>query len=142
MDRGAWQAMVHRVAQSQMQQKQLSTCVHAYPLRHQPPPHPTLPFYIITECQAGLLVLNSNFPLATRLPCSSDGKESVCNAGELASIPGSGRSPEEGNGTPLQYSCLENPTDTAAWAAIVHGVAKSRTRLTHTHTSISYLFDT
>ena len=64
MDRGAWQAMVHRVAQSQIQQKQLSTCVHAYPLLHKPPPHPILPFYIITECQAGLLVLYSNFLLA------------------------------------------------------------------------------
>ena len=43
------------------------------------------------------------------LPCSSVGKESACNAGDLGSIPGSGRSPGEGNGNPLQYSCLENP---------------------------------
>ena len=43
------------------------------------------------------------------LPCSSDGKESACSAGDLGLIPGSGRSPGEGNGNPLQYSCLENP---------------------------------
>ena len=49
--------------------------------------------------------------------------------GDLGSIPGSGRSPGEGNGTPLQYSCLENPMDGGAWWATVHGVAKSRTRL-------------
>ena len=42
-------------------------------------------------------------------------KESACNAGNLGPIPGSGRSPEEGNGNPLQYSCLENPTDRGAW---------------------------
>ena len=54
---------------------------------------------------------------------------SACNAGDLGSIPGSGRSPGEGNGNPLQYSCLENPMDGGAWWATVHGVAKSRTRL-------------
>ena len=47
---------------------------------------------------------------------------SACNAGDLGSIPGSGRSPGEGNGNPLQYSCLENPMDTGAWQATVHGV--------------------
>ena len=45
----------------------------------------------------------------------SEGKASACNAGDLGSIPGSGRSPGEGNGTPLQYSCLENPMDREAW---------------------------
>ena len=45
----------------------------------------------------------------------SDGKVSVCNAGDPSSIPGLGRSPEEGNGSPLQYSCLENPMDGGAW---------------------------
>ena len=49
--------------------------------------------------------------------------------GDLGSIPGSGRSPGEGNGNPLQYSCLENPMDGEAWWATVHGVAKSQTRL-------------
>ena len=60
-------------------------------------------------------------------PGGSDGKESSCNAGDLASIPGLGRSPGEGNGYPLQYSGLENSTDRGAWKATVHGVAKSQT---------------
>ena len=58
-----------------------------------------------------------------------EGKASACDAGDPGSIPGSGRSPGEGNGNPLQYSCLENPMDGGAWCAAVHGVAKSRTRL-------------
>ena len=57
------------------------------------------------------------------------GKEPACNAGDLGSILGSGRSPGEGNGTPLQYSRLENPMDGGAWWAAVHGVAQSGTRL-------------
>ena len=56
-------------------------------------------------------------------------KISACHAGELGSIPGLGRSLEEGNNTPLQYSCLENSKDRGAWWATVHGVAKSLTRL-------------
>ena len=54
---------------------------------------------------------------------------SARNVGDLGSIPGLGRSPGEGNGNPLQYSCLENPMDGGAWWATVHGVAKSQTRL-------------
>ena len=61
------------------------------------------------------------------------GKEPACNTGDLGSIPGSGRSPGEANGNPLQYSCLENPMDRGAWRAIVHGITKSRTRLNHRH---------
>ena len=57
----------------------------------------------------------------------SDGKASACNAGDPDSIPGSERSSGEGNGNPLQYSCLENSMDGEAWWATVHGVAKSRT---------------
>ena len=49
------------------------------------------------------------------------------NAGDAGSIPASGRSPGEGNGNPLQYSCLENSKDRGAWRASVHGVAKSQT---------------
>ena len=63
-----------------------------------------------------------------RFPNSSVGKESACNAGDLGSIPAGkvrlGRSPGEGNGNPLQYSCLENPMGRKAWQATVHGVAR------------------
>ena len=65
------------------------------------------------------------------------GKECTClvsnagGAGDVGSIPGSGRSPGEGNGNPFQYSCLENPMDRGAWCATVHGVAKSRTPLSN-----------
>ena len=59
-------------------------------------------------------------------PGGSVGKASACNAGDLGSIPGSGRSPGEGNGNPLQYSCLENSMDGGAWWATVHGAANSR----------------
>ena len=60
-------------------------------------------------------------------PGGSAGKESACNAGDLGSIPGLGRSPGEGNGYPLQDSCLENSMDSGAWQATVHGVTKSWT---------------
>ena len=60
-------------------------------------------------------------------PDGSDGKVSAYNVGDLGSIPGLERSPGEGNGTPLQYSCLENPMVRGAWWARVHGVAKSWT---------------
>ena len=69
----------------------------------------------------------------------SDGKESACNAGDLGLIPGEGRSPGEGHGNLLQYSCLGNPTDRGAWRATAHGVAKSWTHLNdyHFHLSLS-----
>ena len=60
-------------------------------------------------------------------PDDSDGKESAANAGDSDLIPGSGRSPREGNGNLLQYSCLENSMYKGAWQAIVHGVTKSQT---------------
>ena len=60
-------------------------------------------------------------------PGGSEVKVSACIVGDLCLIPGSGRSPGEGNGNPLQYSCLENPMDGGALWATVHGVAKSRT---------------
>ena len=71
--------------------------------------------------KAGTKIIYLCFP-------SSSGTESASNTGDMArtvgSIPGSGRSPGEGNGNPLQYSCLRNPTDEGAWRATVHGVAK------------------
>ena len=57
----------------------------------------------------------------------SEVKASASSEGDLSSIPGLGRSPIEGNGNPLQYSCLENPMDGGDWWATVHGVAKSQT---------------
>ena len=60
-------------------------------------------------------------------PGGSDGKESACSTGDLGSIPGSGRSSGEGNGNPLQYSCLESPMDIGAQWATVHGVSKIQT---------------
>ena len=61
-------------------------------------------------------------------------KDSPAIAGDMDSIPGSGRSPGEGNGYPLQYSCLENLMDRGAWRATVHGVTKNWTRLSTQHT--------
>ena len=68
-------------------------------------------------------MLHYNFPGV------SDGKASSYNAGDPGLIPWSGRSPGEGNGNPLQYSCLENPMDGGAWWATIQGVTKSRTQL-------------
>ena len=77
------------------------------------------------------------------LPRWSNGKESTCvqarthainppaSSGDAGLIPGSGRSPGEGNGNPLQYSCLENAMERGAWWATVHGVTESQTRLTN-----------
>ena len=59
-------------------------------------------------------------------PGCSDGKESACKAGDPGLIPGSGRSPGDRNGHPVQYVCLGHPMDRGAWWAIVHGVTKSR----------------
>ena len=65
-----------------------------------------------------------------------DGKEFACNVGDLGSIPESERSPGEGNGNPLQYSCLDNPMDRGAWWAPVHGVAKIQTQLKRLSTTL------
>ena len=64
-------------------------------------------------------------------PGGLEGKASTCNEGDPGSIPESGRCPGEGNGNPLQYSCLEDPMEGGAWEAAVHGVAKSQTQLSN-----------
>ena len=72
-------------------------------------------------------------------PFDWNGEESAFNAGDLGSIPGSGRSPGEENGNSLQYSCLENPMERGAWWATVHGghkVSDMTERLTNTNTQI------
>ena len=73
-------------------------------------------------------------------------KNLPANAGDIrdmSSIPGLGRSPGEGHGNPLQYSCLENPMDRGAWGTTVHGVTKSQTQLkqlsSHTHNNLESL---
>ena len=79
-----------------------------------------------SNCSTAILFLFFSSPLVEPaipvdpiFPSGSDGKESAYNAEDLGSIPGSGRAPEEGNGNPLQYSCLENSTDRGAWEATV-----------------------
>ena len=71
-------------------------------------------------------------------PGSSDGKESACNVVDPSSVPGSGRAPGEGNGYPLQDSCLENSMDRGAGQATVCGVSKIWTRLNDQHTVLTY----
>ena len=73
-------------------------------------------------------------------PGGSDGKDSTCNAGDLDLILGLGRSPGEGNGYPLQNSCLGNPIVRGAWQAIVHGVAKSQTWLSDLQFNFSHYY--
>ena len=73
----------------------------------------------------------ANFNFLLGFPGGLESNESACNAGDPSSIPGSGRSLGEGNGSLLQHSCLENPTYRGAWQNTVHGVEKSRTWLFH-----------
>ena len=104
-----------------MQLQQLSTVVILFTYAYLHTPHsPNFKAKILFSA----LKLSS-------FPCSSVAKESACNAGDLDSIPGSGRSSGEGHDNPLQYSCLEYPMDRGAWQATVHGIAKSRTRLSN-----------
>ena len=85
-----------------------------------------------------LIIKQPNISL-TSFPGGSDGKESACDTGDVGLIPGWGRSPGEGNGNPLQYSCLENPVDRGAWWATVHGVTQNWTRLKQLSSSSSIL---
>ena len=75
------------------------------------------------------LEVSTYFPKNKGFPGGSDGKESACDARDPYSIPRLGRSPGEGNGNQLQYSCLENSMNRGAWQATVHGITKSQTRL-------------
>ena len=84
--------------------------------------------YRVAQSQIQLKWLSSK-QVTEGFPHSSVGKESTCNAGDLSLIPGLGRSPREGNGNPLQYSCLKNPMDRGAWCAAVYGVAQSQIQL-------------
>ena len=114
-DDGAWRATIFEVTQSRTRLKQLSSSS-------------SLPYY---KTHKSLLL--------SRLPWWLRGKESACNAGDAGSIPWSGRSPGEGNGNPLQYSCLENPRDGRTYWAAVYGVAQSWTRLKQLSSSSSII---
>ena len=115
-DGGAWWAAVNGVAQSWTRLKRLSSSSR----------------YDV-KCDTNSLHYPTDLVVALRdgegCPGASEVKVSARNAGDLGSIPGSGRFSGEGNGNPLQYSCLENPMDGGGWWATVNGVAKSRTRL-------------
>ena len=77
------------------------------------------------KSESSVTVVINNEYIECSFPGGSYGKESTCNAGDPASIHGSGRSPGEGNGNPPQYSCWENSMDRGAWRATVHGVTNS-----------------
>ena len=81
-------------------------------------------------------------PVYMGFPSGSDGKESACSAGDPGLIPELGRSSGEGNGNPLQHSCLENPMDRGVWRATVHRVAESDTTeaIEHSTHTLLYLF--
>ena len=75
------------------------------------------------------MIFSQEIHVVKGFPGGSDSKESACNAENPGSIPGLGRSPGEGNGYPLQYSCLENSMDKGAWWVTVYRIAKSQTQL-------------
>ena len=99
-------------------------------------PHINLPTNLLAMLFITLKNWNNPMPIPDGgFPGGSDSKESICNAEDPGSIPESGRSPGEGHSNPFQYFCLENPVDSRAWLAIVHGVTKSQTRLSNSHFS-------
>ena len=73
-------------------------------------------------------------------PGGSEGEVSACSVGDLGSIPGLGTSPGEGDGNPLQYSCLGNPMDGGAWWATVRGVTKGQTQLSNFTFTFMYVY--
>ena len=97
--------------------------------------HLTLPLTMVYEYHIGriIYIFQSGFFHLAGFPGGSDGKEFAYIVGGLGSIPGSGRSPGEGNGNALQHSCLENPMDRGAWRATVHRLADSQTQLSNEH---------
>ena len=138
---GAWWAAVYGVTQSRTRLKRLSRVRYAQFVRnHQTAiqsgrtslhPHQQLRRVPVAPYSCQHLVLSVFWILTILIsvgfPGGSEVKASACKAGDPGSIPRSGRSAGEGNGNPLQYSCLENPMDRRAWQVTVHGVGKSRT---------------
>ena len=115
-DWGAWWAAVYGVAQSRTQLKWLSSSSSVY--------------MSVSVCQS-VPAFFCYLVSIHYFPGGSEGKKSACSTGDLGSIPGSGRSPGEGNGNPLQHTCLENSMDRGSWQATVHGVSKSGTWLSN-----------
>ena len=111
MDRGAWWDTVHGVAKSQTR---LTNFTFTFFLGE-----------LDSTCSQTSFKLRWGHEAYRH--CGSDSKESACSAGDPGLIPGSGRSPGEGKGNPLQYPCLENSIDWGAWLATDHGVAESDT---------------
>ena len=144
MDREVWRAEIHGVAKSQTPLSdwtelnwQWSFSEYKVEPRTEPKPlSPSSGAPCIAFIDWILLCARHGFP------GSSDCKGSVCNVGDPGLILGSGRSPGEGNGNPLQYSCLENPMDRGAWQATIDRVTKSQTRLSnwHFHSIVLLLF--
>ena len=98
------------------------------------------------DCFQALFLPVCTITLYDQLWASQVAQYPPASAGDMGSIPGSGRSPGGGNGNPLQYFCLENPMDRGAWWATVHGAAKKSDRTeqlsTHTHFMISFTLHT
>ena len=139
MDGAAWWAAVHGVARSWIQLSDFTFTLHFHALEKEMATHSSVLAWRIPGMgkPGGLTSMGSHrvrhnwSDLAAE--AADDDKESACNAGDLGSIPGSGRYLGEGNGNPLQYFCLENPMDRGAWWVTVHRVTKSQTRLSDSH---------
>ena len=129
MDRGAWWTTVHRVTKSWTQlsmHTQITISLSSTISSRKPHSRRDNSVHrLLTRYGWGFRL---SLSLTWSFPCGSVGKESTCNVGHLGSIPGSGRSPGEGNSYPLQYSFLENSMDRGLCRAIVHGIAKSQTK--------------
>ena len=143
MDGGAWWPAIHGVVKSRTRLSDFTFTFHFHALEKEMATHSSVLAWRIpgTGEPGGLPSMGSHrvghdwsdFAAAAAVhpgfAGGSDGKESACNAGDPGSIPGAGRSPGEGNGYPLQCSCLEIPMDRGAWQTTVHGVEKSQTWL-------------
>ena len=147
MDGGAWWGAVHGVRKSRTQVSNFPFTFHFHALEKEMATHSSVLAWRIpgTGEPGGLPSLGSHrvrhdwsdaaaaaaTPIFLGFPDGSDRKESVCNVGNLDSIPGLGRSPGGGHSNPLQYSCLENLKDRGAYWVTVHKVATSWTQLSN-----------
>ena len=135
MDGGACWATIHGVAKSQTKQSDFTFTFHFHILEKEMATHSSVLAWRIpgTEKPDRLQSMGSHRVRYnwSNLAAAADGKESASSEGDLGLVPESGRSPEEGNDTHFQYSCLGNPMDSAAcpWWATVHGVADNPTSL-------------